>query len=384
MADGSDPCFDVVKSATLDGEHFIISAGDKNHQLDVVGSLVDGRVGWGQNGADPISHPTIYIRKDGIVPTVDNVDLEVAQVDSGFNTSFQFQKIISSYEVTKGRPEGQIRQFQLAAVKNRSASRWEVEDLAAVYCDQHAWEAGSNNAANEIIVRRSVGFWTGHRNHTLTSDGIVRAYNCIGLFNHVHLLVQGTTVPSSAIMEVKNNIQYGGEASSFDFKSNITDDMSNNHWYPGLELSGDNNSRLGYLNPTNFPTTPASDNPPNFSTSQLVTQAELKDPMFVNVDPKKYENCDFRLKAGSPCIAAGIQISGVNDGNDAAGVAYHDLAPNIGLYSGFVSSGNLGGGTITIDQEPGSEGYEPTQSPDNTQRTPTLGNDGWEVPEITN
>ena len=71
--------------------------------------------------------------------------------------------------------------------------------------------------------------------------------------------------------------------------------------------------------------------------------------------------------------------------NDAIDVSSGlDLGIGVGINFTESSSSGFGSATLTLGQSAGPDGFETTQSPDNTLRTPTLGPDGYTVPEITN
>lgn len=345
-ADGSNPGFQPAESVLLDGHHMILAAGIPNDQLGIVGSLEVGFAGFGDS--DGLGFDTVYIKKNS-TPTTSNTDLDAAQLQHGAETNSRNHKWTTSNKGVKC-PLGRMGHFNVAGLNNKSdTGEWEGEDIAFTYINLDAVRSGFTGTATDSVTRlkKCVGYRTGHRFGNLNFPGAILLENCIDLYPHLTALM-GNGTDATSTLDINNHIGSENEAGSIDKKSAVvTLSETHNHFFPLMVAAGGD---LGYVTPANWPITDSTDNPASTATNKNATMGglgranypELKDPQFNFVDSGIYENCDFRLRQGSPCINTGTPIAGIT--LDAAGNPYDEVTPNKGIYAGFVV---VGGPTLT-------------------------------------
>ncbi len=350
LANGSDPALSIVNSATVDG-YYWNSSCEKDRQRAMtaatyassgkppkgfIGSMpYDKQYGWGDN--DSLGFDTVYVRIDSGSPADYEIigSQSVNLIDTNM-ANWAFDGIHLLYGNT-------------SVIDCRPASTWTFTNCTIAYADYNGIEVTNSGAT--AILENCLFYWCGHRAMTLLSGGTIKANHCVEFGAHLTFLVSN----ASGTIELSNCVGTYNEAGVYDVQNaSATVTLEHNHFSPRMfELDGTKiaGSAIGYVNSSNFPSVPLSNNPANVASSVDDVTA-FSDPMFVAVDPNKLSNCDFRLKEGSPLIRAGYVTNDADFGTtDATGATRNAYTPNIGMYAGFEAAPTSSGTGSAPSQE---------------------------------
>jgi hypothetical protein len=364
---GGNPGLTEIKTATINDYYRGSSVSGNNSATEqrattvvsgndqVIGSMTgDGTVwGWGDN--DSLGYSTFYFKPaPGHVPN--DYKIEASQIDYLINTNWRYHQFNDLI-------------FNLGNIANVTGSgyEWVMNRSILANADFNCIASRANHAGVVQMTLNACLLSQSHRAVGHAHNSWLEVNNCVGHNNHLFMLVAATLDPTAPL---RNNICWGGESGFIDNKSaSHTIDEQNNFMYPRMN---DGVNALGYVSPANWTTTNASSMPANVATS-TGNQSSLRDVNFVRTDLHDWKKCDFRL-AASPALAGGQPIAAGT--TDIYGTEYHAVSPNAGIYAGDISSAKV------FDSTLGNDGWETSQTPDNTKRSATLGAQGYEVPPL--
>jgi len=311
-ADGTNPCLVQVVSGTVNGNFMTATAGTVAHAFGTVGSLANQQLGWGNN--DTLGYNTLYVRNDAGNPI--NLSIGFSRIAEGIYTTWQNHTWVGGVFTYSN---------DCGINSNAAAGVWNVQRCLFQFQANHAL---GNGGAGTLISESCIAYWTGHRlvDHYTSSGGLTQIYNCIACGPHLFALID---TGSTGTIQIFSSICVHNEAGAIDRKSTAVLVEECNCWYPTMTAAG---GALGYVDPTNWPTTNGLDIPKLLATTTN-TQGALTDPLFNNINDTNYSLCDFHLSSLSRCRGRGAWNRGST---------YTDFAGNQYQSGGAAHSVNMG------------------------------------------
>ncbi len=262
-SEGANPGLSEPSCGTVNGHYAETQAeealyqmgnafGGTNHSIDL-GSLPDGRLGWGDN--DTLGFNTVYVRLDDLSHSTANII--VSQLTTVFDTNFTHQKL-----------EDVIFSYADEAIEPRSAStsKWELHRCIFKYM---GWQGVNVSQDNDVDMISCLGFFAGHRFFLIAANADladVNIYNCLSIKSHLFGWISRWY---NSTINLINNIGYNLSAGVLDTESDVggtpTINEDYNVWYP--DFAGGATS-MNYPDNTNtrWTTTGANSFPPSANT----------------------------------------------------------------------------------------------------------------------
>lgn len=312
-ADGSNPSLNKPDSGVVNGNFMCASAGDLIHKRGTAGSLsFSGQYGYGDT--DSLGFNTVYVRSpQGNPQTTLGWSLRFGQIYTCFYQVWGSQQINKCrYSFGNGAADGNASGCCVQARGLNLTFR----KCVFMYADGHGFEASANGP---FLLEQCIGYWTGHRFFTQGNTAAITTtiVGCVDWGAHLFALI-GASVGSGSVVKIFGCISANNEAGAIDRKVGSAGTLieAYNCWYPRMTAAG---GALGYVSPTMWPYTAPTDLPNRMATTEN-DQTLLNDPMFVATSDSNFDDCDFSLQDGSPCLGRGMyfdpartQLTDIND-----------------------------------------------------------------------